>query len=320
MADEVAGRVPHGLGAGLPERPGGARQCDDELLSDDPDQRLVRTRDRRPAAGRLRGDGPARHRQAAVQGGVPRAACGRYRHRRRARDPRRGFGPAGRRVSRPAGQAVRPGDGGRGRPPLAGQGDRSGAGADPGTVRRRACARRAARRQASVDHPRQGRRLCAGRRRHPRAGREERHSVHSDEHGQGPAARPASAMRRRRALDRAGRQRRRDDDRRAAQLAAQSRQGQAVGQAGLEEVHPDRHRAARDGQQCRDRRTAGGRYRLLRGGAAARHGRRLEAAAGGVDAGDQRKEGNQHRQDGDAGSARTRSRWTTTPRCACCAT
>ncbi len=39
----------------------------------------------------------------------------------------------------------------------------------------------------------------------------------------------ASAMRRRRALDRAGRQRRRDDDRRAAQLAAQSRQGQAVG-------------------------------------------------------------------------------------------
>ena len=82
----------------------------------------------------------------------------------------------------------------------------------------------------------------------------------------------ASAMRRRRALDRAGRQRRRDDDRRAAQLAAQSRQGQAVGAAGLEEVHPDRHRAARDGQQRRDRRTAGGRYRLLRGGAAARHG------------------------------------------------
>ena len=43
-------------------------------------------------------------RQAAVQGGVPRAACGRYRHRRCARDPRRGFGPAGRRVSRPARQ------------------------------------------------------------------------------------------------------------------------------------------------------------------------------------------------------------------------
>ncbi len=33
----------------------------------------------------------------------PRAARGRYRHRRRARHPRGGVGPAGRRVSRPAG-------------------------------------------------------------------------------------------------------------------------------------------------------------------------------------------------------------------------
>ena len=132
--------------------------------------------------------------KTAVQGGVPRAACGRYRHRHRARYPRRGVGPAGRRVSRPAGQAVRPGDGGRGRPSLAGKGDRPGAGSAPGTRRRRACARRAARRQASVDHPRQGRRLCAGRQRHPCAGREERHSIHSDEHGQGPASRPASAI------------------------------------------------------------------------------------------------------------------------------
>ena len=37
--------------------------------------RLLRARDRRPAAGRLRGDGPARRRQAAVQGGVPCPAC-----------------------------------------------------------------------------------------------------------------------------------------------------------------------------------------------------------------------------------------------------
>ena len=36
-----------------------------QLLPDDPDQRLERARDRRPAAGRLRGDGPARDRQAA---------------------------------------------------------------------------------------------------------------------------------------------------------------------------------------------------------------------------------------------------------------
>ena len=92
------------------------------------------------------------------------------------------------------GEAVRPGDGGGGRPPLTGQGDRPGAGAAPGSHRRRACARRAARRQTSVDHPRQGRRLCAGRQRHPCAGREERHSVHSDEHGQGPASRHASAI------------------------------------------------------------------------------------------------------------------------------
>ena len=77
--------------------------------------RLVRARDRRPAAGRLRRDGPARHRQAALQGGVPRAACRRHRHRRRARDPRRGVRPSGRRLSRSAGQAVRAGDGRRGR-------------------------------------------------------------------------------------------------------------------------------------------------------------------------------------------------------------
>ena len=40
-------------------------------------------------------------------------------------------------------------------------------------------------RQAPADHPRQGRGLRAGRRRHPRAGREERHSVPAHEHGQG---------------------------------------------------------------------------------------------------------------------------------------
>ena len=320
VPDEVAGRVPDGFGAGLSERAGGAGQRDDELLSDDPDQRLVRARDRRSAAGRLRGDGSARHRAAAVQGGVPRAARGRYRHRRRARDPRRGVRPAGRRVSRSAGQAVRPGDGGRGRPPLVGQGDRSGAGANPGAFRRGARAGRAARRQPAADHPRQGRGLCAGRRRHPRAGREERHSVHSDEHGQGPDPRPASAMRRRRALDRAAGQRRRADDRRAAQLAAQSRQRPAVGAAGFEEVHPHRHRTARDGQQRRDRRAAGGRHRLLRGGVAARHGRRLDSSRRPNGPGRSRTRRKPTSPGWRRGLARTPSRWTTTPRCACCAT
>ena len=51
----------------------------------------------------------------------------------------------------------------------------------------------------------------------------------ADEHGQGPAARHASAMRRRGALDRAEGLRRRDADRRAPQLAAVARQGQDLG-------------------------------------------------------------------------------------------
>mgnify|MGYP003710819821 CR=1 FL=1 len=62
------------------------------MLSDDPDLGLVRARDRRPAAGRLRGDGPARRRQAAVQSGVPHPACAGHRHRPGACDPRRGAG------------------------------------------------------------------------------------------------------------------------------------------------------------------------------------------------------------------------------------
>ena len=103
---------------------------------------------------------------------------------------------------------------------VAGQGDRCGAGADPGAGRGQARARCAEKRQAPADHPRQGRGLRAGRRRDPRAGREERRSVPADEHGQGPAARHASAMRGRGALDGAEGLRRRHADRRAAQLAA----------------------------------------------------------------------------------------------------
>jgi hypothetical protein len=52
--------------------------------------------------------------------------------RRGAGDPRGGVGASRRRLSRPAGQAVRAGDGRRSRPQVAGQGDRSGAGADSG--------------------------------------------------------------------------------------------------------------------------------------------------------------------------------------------
>ena len=187
LSHQEARRLPHGVGARLPQRPHRARPRHHQLLPDDPDLGLVRARDRRPAAGRLRGDGPARDREAALQGRVPRAARRRHRHRRGARDPRRGVGPSGWRLSRPAGQAVRPGDGCRRRREVAGQGHRRGAGADPGAERDQARARRAQGRQAAADHPRQGRRLCAGRRRDPRACREVRRAVPADEHGQGPA-------------------------------------------------------------------------------------------------------------------------------------
>ena len=99
----------------------------------------------------------------------------------------------------------------------------------PAAGRGQARARCAQERQAPADHPRQGRRLRAGRRCDPRAGREERRAVPADEHGQGPAARHASAMRGRGALDRAEGLRRRDADRRPAQLAAVARQGQDLG-------------------------------------------------------------------------------------------
>ena len=55
-----------------------------------------------------------------------------HRHRHCARDPRRGVGASRRRLSRSAGQAVRSGDGCGGRQEVAGQGDRPGAGANPG--------------------------------------------------------------------------------------------------------------------------------------------------------------------------------------------
>ena len=103
LHDAEAGHLPHGVRARLPERPHRARQRHHQLLPDDPHQRLERARDRRSAAGRLRGDGPARDRQAAVQGRLPRAARRGHRRGHRARHPRRGLGPSGRRVPRPAG-------------------------------------------------------------------------------------------------------------------------------------------------------------------------------------------------------------------------
>ena len=104
--DAEAGHLPDGFRPRLSERPDRTRACHHQLLPDDPDQRLQRARDRRPAAGRLRRDGPARDCQATCQGCVSRAARRGHRRGRRARDPRRGLRPSGRRLSRPAGQAV----------------------------------------------------------------------------------------------------------------------------------------------------------------------------------------------------------------------
>ncbi len=109
------------------------------------------------------------------------------------------------------------------------------------------------------------------------------HSVPADEHGQGPSARHASAMRRCGTLDRAERIRRRHADRRAAELAAVARQGQELGRARFKEAHPDRHRAEGNGLECRDRRAAGRRHRLLRVRAHRRNGQQVERRAGRVD-------------------------------------
>ena len=81
-------------------------------------------------------------------------------------------------------------------------------------------------------------------------------------------------------LDRVERRRRRDADRRPPQLAAVARQGQDLGRAGIEEIHPDRHRAPRDGQQYRDRGARGRRHRLLRIGVSRNHGQPLARSAG----------------------------------------
>ncbi len=114
---------------------------------------------------------------------------------------------------------------------VARQGHRSGTGPDSRAGRRHACARSAEERQASSDHSRERRGIRAGRRPDSQPGRKERHPVSADEHGQGPSARHASAVRRRRTLDGAEGVRRRHADRRPAQLAPVARQGQDLGRA-----------------------------------------------------------------------------------------
>ena len=165
-----------------------------------------------------------------VQGRLPRAARRGHRRRHRARHPRRGLGTSGRRLPRPAGEALRAVDR---------CGGRAAARSSRSSIRRRgrfpapdavaARARAAQGREEAAHHPRQGRGLRAGRRRHPRARREDRHPVPADVDGEGPAARHARAVGVGRALVRAARSRRGDADRRAPELAALARQGQDLG-------------------------------------------------------------------------------------------
>ncbi len=107
-------------------------------------------------------------------------------------------------------------------------------------------------------------------------------------------------MRGRGSFDGAEGQRRRDADRRASQLAAFARQGQNLGRAAHEEVHPGRHRAQGDGQQRRDRCAVGRRYRLLRLRAARWHRQQVAGAAVRLDRRRAGEEGREHRQDGAA--------------------
>ena len=86
-------------------------------------------------------------------------------------------------------------------------------------------------RQAPADPARQGRVLRPGRCRDPRAGREDRHPLPADVHGQGPAARQPFAIGLGRALLRACGSRRRDAGRRPPELAAVPRQGQDLGRS-----------------------------------------------------------------------------------------
>ena len=251
-------------------------QRDHQLLPDDPDQRLQRARDRRPAAGRLRGDGPAGHRQAA-RARPPSACC----------TPRTSAW-ASRARSVPPSPAVRAA---------------STSTCRPSCSRRRWTRKRARKSLIKVVDP-APRQIPA-----PDAVKRALDLLKSAKRpliilGKGAAYAQADAdiralvektgipylpmsmakgllpdtheqSRLRCALLRAAGSRRRDADRRAPELAALARQGQDLGRQerqgmGRPEVHPDRHLAAGGGQQRAHRRAGGRRHRFLRLGDARR--------------------------------------------------
>ena len=267
LSDRQARHLPDGVGARLPQRPDRARQRDDQLLPDDPHQRLERARDRRPAAGRLRGDGPARDRQALCKAAyrvlhAEDIGIGIARAIRAAVSGR----PGGVYLDLPAKLFAQAMDAEAGRRSLMKV-------VDP-----------APRQMPAPDAVQRALDLLKGAKRplivlgkgaaYARADAEIRALIEKtgipylpmsmakgllpDTHAQSAAATRSYVLRR-------GRRRR--ADRRAPQLAALARQGQDLGRRPKgfgRQVHPDRHLADRGRQQRADRGAAGRRHRLVR--------------------------------------------------------
>ena len=249
------------------------------------------------------------------QGRLPRAARRGHRRRHRARHPRRGVGPPGRRLPRPAGQALRAD---RSTPRRAGRSLIKVVDPAPKQIPApdavQARARSAQEREEAADHSRQGRGLRAGRCRH------------QARWSRRPASRTCRCRWPRASLP---------DTHEQCASAARSfvlpgadvvmligarlnwllshGKGKTWGGKGAQglgrpEVHPDRHLAAGGRQQRPHRRAGRRRHRLVRVRAARRTiGRQLGEAAGRVaDARSPRRR--------QATSPRWRRRWRRTRR------
>ena len=137
---------------------------------------------------------------------------------------------------------------------------RSGAAEHPGPGRGRPRARPAGISATAARDPRQGRRLCPGRRGNPQLYRDDRHPVPADVDGQGPVARRPSAIGRRRPLLCDRQCRCRAGGRGAAQLAPVAWPRALVERERAPD--PGRYLADRDRQQPGDRRAGDRRHQI----------------------------------------------------------
>ena len=190
--------LPDRLRARISERPGGAGERDDRLLSDDPDEWLERSRDHRPPAGGLRGARPARGGPALRQGSLPGGATGGYRGRRCASHPRGALRETGWSLSGPARQGPQHHGGREGgaRVDLPRRGSGSRAGARSGVDRSRARPARAG--GAAAPRAWQGRGVRRRRGGHQDLRRGDRHPVSADVDGERALAGRSSPSRPRR--------------------------------------------------------------------------------------------------------------------------